>query len=370
MKKVFITLLIVGIVAALHFFLIKALFKDNGGQAVDGQNTSPTQSISQEEINQAIEEIKPAESFPSFIKEPLKFDYSKTLFGTIPELPDSAKPRTGILVNIDDGKVYWAKAPRKPVPIASMTKMMTALLAFEDEKKRDDLNFDTVVQITKTAAGIGGSQLYLDPRESFTFGELLKAVMIMSANDASQQIAEFLGNGDVSQFVARMNARAKELNMPHSRFLNPHGLPGKTAEEDNTSTAEAMVILAVELLSYPQAVEWASTKIDFLKRKDLKNPGQEKEPTMMRNHNKLIGVCPGVNGMKTGFTQRAKFCVTATCERGGRRLSAVVTGFDTQKERDAFVAKLLDWGYKKASQTNDLTSADIPNLPFSDVVPK
>ncbi len=341
MRKLGITLLIVGLVVAAHFLVLKSLFKDSGsGKAgppppVDppgGENSAPPLP----------EETK---------KTAFSFDYGGAVFGNIKEIPESSRSSTGILVDLDSGRVFWAKAPKRGVPIASMTKMMTALLAFEDEKARPELEMETPIQVTKSATGIGGSQLYLDTRETFSFGDMLKATMIMSANDASQLLAEFLSGGNTYEFVARMNRRAKELKMPMTKFFNPHGLPGNTSAEDNVSSPEGMILLARELLEYPQAVEWASTKIDYLPRKNLKDPSQDKEPSMLRNHNKLVGACPGVNGMKTGFTQRAKFCVTATCERGGRRMAASVTGFNTQKERDSFVAKLLDWGYRRAAES-------------------
>ncbi|HOK04402.1 MAG TPA: serine hydrolase, partial [Victivallales bacterium] len=240
MKKVIVTLIIVAIVAGLHYLVIKSFFKPQ----VQTEKDTPVQNTDSKNGIDKIPQPTSQEPIKEILKQPLKFDYTNAVFGKISELPDSSKPSTGILVDLDTGKVLWAKTPRKPVPIASMTKMMTALLAFEDEKKRDDLDMNTPIQITKTAAKIGGSQLYLDPRETFTFGELLKTVMIMSANDSAQQIAEYLGNGDLYSFVARMNQRAKELNMSLTKFFNPHGLPGKTPSEDNYSTAEAMAILA------------------------------------------------------------------------------------------------------------------------------
>jgi D-alanyl-D-alanine carboxypeptidase (penicillin-binding protein 5/6) len=249
-----------------------------------------------------------------------------------------------------------------------MTKMMTALLAFEDIKTREDLDFSTPVQVTQTAMKMGGSQISLDIRESFTMGELLKTIMIVSANDSAQLVADFLSGGDSFAFVQRMNQRAKELELPMTMFFNCHGLPGYTPAEDNISSPEAMTILAEELLQYPEAIQWASTKLDYLPRKNLKNPGAPKEPTMLRNHNKLVGSCPGVNGMKTGYIKRSGFCVTATCERGGKKMAAVAagTGFKTQKERDAFVSKLLDWGYKRSA-----LSGNPPDMEeFQSVVPK
>nr|HPN85018.1 D-alanyl-D-alanine carboxypeptidase family protein [Victivallales bacterium] len=318
---------------------------------VDTETPPPSVEETAAGNDKASEEIPPA-------KKDFVFNYNGSVFGNIPELPTSAKATTGILVELDSGNVLWAKAPKRGVPIASMTKMMTSLLAFEDLKNRSDISLESPIQVSKTAMMIGGSQLYLDIRETFPLGDLLKAVMIMSANDASELVAEFLSGGNTYEFIARMNRRAQELKMPMTKFYNPHGLPGDSAAEDNISSPEGMVILAKELLEYPQAVEWASTKIDKLPRQNLKNPSVPKEPSMLKNHNRLIGVCPGVNGMKTGFIRRSGFCVTVTCERGGKKMAAVVTGFKTQKERDAFVMKLLDWGYKRSANSSFDTAKD------------
>jgi D-alanyl-D-alanine carboxypeptidase (penicillin-binding protein 5/6) len=238
-----------------------------------------------------------------------------------------------------------------------MTKMMTALLVFEDIDARPDLDYETLVRVTPTTMKIGGSQVYLDVREEFPISELLKTVMISSANDSAYLLAEFLGGGDVNAFVRRMNERAAQLRLAGARFHNPHGLPGATADVDNVATSESMVVLAEHLLDYPDAVTWASTWIDFF-RKDTAKPFQ------LSNHNRLVNQCPGVNGMKTGFIQRSGFCTTVTCERGGRRIACCVTGFPSRKERDEFVRHLLDWAYGRPPV------APIPPPVEGDVIPK
>jgi len=285
------------------------------------------------------------------------FNYQGAAFGDIATVPGCNLATAGIAVDLDSRQVLWAKNPRQPVPIASMTKMMTALLAFEDIAARPDLEYGTMVQVTPAAMKVGGSQVYLDVRESFPLEELLKTIMISSANDSSHLIAEFLGHGDVHGFVRRMNERAVRLRLGGTRFHNPHGLPGASAAEDNVGTPEAMVVLAEHLLDIPDAVSWASTRIDFF-RKDTDKPFQ------LTNHNRLVGECPGVNGMKTGFIQRSGFCTTITCERGGRRIACCVTGFPSRKERDDFVRRLLDWCYGRP--------AVAPLVPprETDVVPK
>jgi D-alanyl-D-alanine carboxypeptidase len=285
------------------------------------------------------------------------FNYQGAVFGDIPTVPGCNLATAGIAVDLDSRQVLWAKNPRQPVPIASMTKMMTALIAFEDIDALAEVDYETMVQVTPAAMKIGGSQVYLDVREAFPLGELLKTIMISSANDSSHLIAEFLGHGDVHGFVRRMNQRAARLRLAGARFHNPHGLPGASAAEDNVGSSEAMVILAEHLLDRPDAVAWASTRIDFF-RKDSPKPFQ------LTNHNRLVGDCPGVNGMKTGFIQRSGFCTTITCERGGRRIACCVTGFPSRKDRDDFVRRLLDWCYGQPAV------APIPMPRETDVIPK
>jgi len=241
-------------------------------------------------------------------------------------------------------QVLWAKNPQKPCPIASMTKMMTMLVIMEYLDKNKDITMDTPVKVSVASAKIGGSQVYLDTKETFPLKELLKAVEIKSANDAAYLVADFFSNGDVYSFVQMMNKKAEDMDLSGTKFFNPHGLPGDTSAQDNISTPEDMALIAEQLLKYPQVVEWAST---------WKSTFGEKRPKgamEITNHNYLIKNASGVDGMKTGFTQRSGFCSTITCKRGGRRLIAVVTGFADRKSRDNFVKELLDWGYGKSAE--------------------
>ncbi|MBE6371393.1 MAG: D-alanyl-D-alanine carboxypeptidase, partial [Lentisphaerae bacterium] len=160
------------------------------------------------------------------------FNFQTAWKGVIPDLPASAGTRAGILVDADTGNVLWDKQASTPVQIASMTKLMTLLLACEDiQAGRNGITLQSPVKVSSAAMKIGGSQVWLDPKETFPLEELLKAVAIKSANDAAYQVAEFLGQGDVYGFVGRMNRRAREIGMKNTHFHNPHGLPGKTSAE-------------------------------------------------------------------------------------------------------------------------------------------
>lgn len=271
------------------------------------------------------------------------FNYDGAVVGSKGLPAGVEKAKTGFLVDMDTGKVLWSKNAKKAVPIASMTKMMTALLAFEAVDNRPDVSLDTPIKVTKSAYKIGGSQVWLDPKETFPLGELLKSVQIKSANDSAELIAEFLGGGDADVFIAEMNRKANAMGLLKTRFHNPHGLPGEDMADENVSSCEDLARLANELLKYPTAVKWASTWLEYFRKGSPK-------PTMLTNHNRLIKDCEGVDGMKTGYTKRAGFCTTVTCKRGGKRLIAVVTGFPSWRERDKFVRKLLDWGYERVNR--------------------
>ena len=278
------------------------------------------------------------------LSKPLIYKYAE--WGDIPSLPNSKLAVTGILVNVDTRRVLWAKNCRKSVPIASMTKMMTGLLAFEAIENNPNINLNTEIQVTNEAYKIGGSQVWLDPRESFTLKELLKTVMIKSANDSAYLVAQYLGGGDISTFINKMNKKAKEIGMPNAHFSNPDGLPEKYAADDNRATAEGLVFLAEHLRQYSLADKWAKTKIAYFRE-------DSKKPTMLVNTNHLIrdGVT-GVTGMKTGYITRSGFCLTVTCTRGGKNMIGAVTGFKSRKARDLFVKQLLDWGYKEDAKIN------------------
>ena len=268
--------------------------------------------------------------------------YKGAVWGDIPSLTRSNQAKTGILVDLDKREVIWAKHSRKSVPIASMTKMMTVLLTLEYvDDKNNEVTLDTIIPVTNEAYKIGGTQVYLDPREKFPLKELLKTILISSANDSAYLVGQYLGGGDVNTFVGKMNKRAKELNMPNAHFSNPDGLPEKYSSDDNKATAEGLVFLAEQLLKYPLVREFATTSLDYF-RKGSKNP------MMLVNTNRLVrSKFNGITGLKTGYIRRSGFCLTATCERDGRRLVAVATGFKDSKKRDKFVGNLLNWGYKK-----------------------
>lgn len=269
-------------------------------------------------------------------------NYKNAVQGDIASIPGAAHVKSGILVDLDSRQVLWAKNSKTAGAIASMTKIMTCLLAYEAVQAKPEM-LDAPATISAAAAGQGGSQIFLDTRENITLRELIKTAMIKSANDSAYAIAETIGGGNAAAFIQRMNQRAKELNLNSMKFFGPHGLPGATAAQDNVSNPEDLVLLSERLMEFPECVKFASTPIDRLKREVGKN-----DETLLSSTNHLVkDKFPGVNGLKTGFTARAAFCITATCERNGHRLVAVVMGVPNRVERDNFTKKLLDWGYTK-----------------------
>ena len=158
-------------------------------------------------------------------------------------------------------------------------------------------------------------------------------------------ITEFFGNGNVGNFIKRMNQFAREIGMNQTHYYNPHGLPGKNAAADNVSTAEDMARLAIYTLTKPELMKFFSTRIAGFRS------SRSKAYQMLINHNGLLlkgrfGT-EGVDGLKTGFTNRAGFCSTITCQRNGRRMVAMVSGFPSATSRDKFLRDLLNWGYRQ-----------------------
>ncbi len=267
------------------------------------------------------------------------FDYRNAVRGdlTAAQAPGSDGADTGLLLDLSTRKVLWAKEADKPVPIASMVKLMTLLVAMEELEENPKLSLETPVQITKVALSTERTGIaWLDPRESFQLGELLKVMTIRSYNDVAMQVAEFIG-GDVETFILRMNIRGRSLGLNGAKFVSPCGLKDKKLGNSLVS-ANDMLLIAEQLLEYPQTLEWSSTQSTSIRE------GEKK--TMVVNTNHLVNPrWPGVDGMKTGFTNDAGFCLVFSVLRDNRRMLGCVTGFKTARDRDRFCRKLIDWGY-------------------------
>jgi serine-type D-Ala-D-Ala carboxypeptidase (penicillin-binding protein 5/6) len=242
--------------------------------------------------------------------------------------------KSAILIERDTGKVLYQKNADSILPPASMTKIMTMLLIMEalEEKK---LTLDENVRISEKAASMGGSQIFLEAGEEMTVNDLLKGIAVASGNDASVALAERIA-GSEEAFVEKMNNKAKELGLKNTTFKNSTGLPNT----DHLSTASDMALMAKELLKYDEITKYTSIYEDYLRK------GQDNEFWLV-NTNKLVKFYDGVDGLKTGFTNEAKYCLTATAEKNGMRVIAVVMGANTTKERNSDVSQLLDFAYSK-----------------------
>lgn len=233
-------------------------------------------------------------------------------------------------------------------PPASMTKLMTfAVLA--DKLADGSLTLQTPVQITAEDAKMGGTQVYLDPREVFPVEELIYAMMIQSANDAAHALARAAA-GSTPGFVELMNAKAKSLGMNHTTFRSPHGLPpaSRRVEDGDLTTPRDFALLCRYLVQHTDVLKYTSVK-----ERDF-GANRAKGPQHMRNHNNLVGKIPGVDGLKTGYTQSAGYCLSATAERNGRRIITVIMGsfganrtIDKGQARDLKVIELLESGFAK-----------------------
>lgn len=251
--------------------------------------------------------------------------------------PDS---RSAVLIERDTGKMLFDKNMHEKLPPASMTKVMTLLLIMEalDEEK---ITKDEMIRVSEQAASMGGSQVFLETGEEMSVNDLLKAVAVASANDASVALAERIA-GSEKAFVEEMNNKAKALGLENTNFRNSTGLPA----DDHYSTAYDMAIMAKELLKYESITDYTSIYDDYLRE------GEEEEFWLV-NTNKLVKSYPGADGLKTGYTNEAKYCLTATGEKEGMRVIAVVMGAETTKERNANITKMFDYAFNHF-ETNNL----------------
>ncbi|MED1468119.1 D-alanyl-D-alanine carboxypeptidase family protein [Bacillus salipaludis] len=242
--------------------------------------------------------------------------------------------RSAVLIERDTGKVLFEKNSQEELPPASMTKIMTMLLIMEaiDQGK---LSWNEKIRASEYAASMGGSQIFLEPGEEMTTKEMLKGIAIGSGNDASVAMAERIG-GSEEAFVDMMNKKAKELGLKHTFFKNTTGLP----VSGHYSSAHDMAIMAKELLKYEDITKFTGMYEAYLRENTDKK-------FWLVNTNKLVRFYPGVDGLKTGFTGEAKYCLTATAQKDGMRVIAVVFGAPTSKDRNAQVTKMLNYAFNQ-----------------------
>ncbi len=247
--------------------------------------------------------------------------------------PPTVSARAAILVDAETGQVLASQHARRPLPMASVTKLMTLVLAFR-AVARGQVRLSDWVPVTEEAYRTEGSQIWLEPGERLTLQQMLTAIAVGSANDASVAVAQFLA-GSTAAFVAQMNREAARLHMTQTHFDNPHGLPSL----QHYSTAADLARLAVAAVHTPGLLSVTSA----WQNRTIRNG---KGGTLwLVNQNRMLRTYPGTDGLKTGYTRAAGFCLVATTLRQGTRLIAVVLGAPTSAARFRDATALMSWGF-------------------------
>lgn len=245
------------------------------------------------------------------------------------ELAPNAK--SAILIEASTGQVLYEKNADEALAPASMTKIMTLLLTMEAIEK-GQLALEDKVPVSENAAGMGGSQVFLEAGSEYTLDEIIKAVCIASGNDAAVVLAEAIG-GSIENFVSMMNDRAKELGLTSTHFVNVYGLDA----EGHVSSARDMAKMGRELVRHELILQYSSIYEEYLQKKDGSS-------LWMVNTNKLVKFYKGIDGLKTGYTGNAGYCLTATGKWKGMRLISVVMGEENQDNRTKDTIAMLNYG--------------------------
>ena len=260
------------------------------------------------------------------------------------ELVLAEQAKSAILLEASTGEIIYEKNSHDKLPMASMTKMMTLLLIM-DEINNGNLRWDEKVTASEHAASMGGSQIFLEVGEQMSVEDLVKGICIGSGNDAAVAMAERIG-GTEDNFVKMMNDKAGDLGLQHTHFVNACGLD----HDEHYSSAYDMAMIAKELVKYDKILEYTGTYEDYLRKNTDKS-------FWLVNTNKLVRYYQGVDGLKTGYTSNALYCITTTAKRNNMRLIAVVMGEPSSAIRNSEVTGMLDYGFN-TYQINSILSKD------------
>lgn len=240
---------------------------------------------------------------------------------------------SGLLMDVDSGKIIFEKNINDEVAVASMTKMMAQIIIME-KIEDGSIKWNDIVTVSKNAADMGGSQIYISEGEQISIEDLMKGISMASGNDATVAMAEVI-SGSEAKFVDLMNKKAKELGLKNTKFKNCTGLD----EEGHYSTAYDMAIIARELVvNHPDIFRFSSVYEDYLRE-------NTEEKFWLVNTNKLVHFYEGADGLKTGHTDNAGYCLAATAKRNGLRLIAIVLGENSASVRNTETMELLDYGF-------------------------
>ncbi len=277
------------------------------------------------------------------VKPPAKPQSAKQ---TLP--PEKVEPyKAFIVVEAETGIVIEGENVHLKCQPASITKLMLASVVL-DKLKSGQIKLDDKVTVSPEASAMGGSQVYLKPGEVLSLDEMMRAVMVASANDAAYAVAEYVA-GSRNAFVDMMNEKAGKLGMVDSQFHSMHGLPPSQNQEADMSSPSDLAILARELVQYPQLLTWSSLKTEPFRNGTL----------IMRNHNNLMNRFSGMDGLKTGFYREAGYSIVATAKRNDLRLIAVVMGSPAAKIRDGIVDEKLKKAFGQYEMVTVVKQGDI-----------
>lgn len=257
--------------------------------------------------------------------------------------------KSAILMDKNSGKILYDYNSNNQVPIASVTKLMTILLTLE-QVENGKLNLEDKITVSENASGMGGSQIFLDANAEYSIGNLLKSVIVASANDSSVALAEHIA-GSESNFVRLMNEKAHELGMTNTYYSNCTGLP----TPDGLSTAHDQALVLAEVLDYDTYHNYSSIWLE-----DFVHPNGR--TTQMTNTNKLSRFYSGCIGGKTGSTNQAKYCLAVGARRGDTELISVVLGAENSKDRFKMASDLLNYGFDNFVSTTLFDETNLENM--------
>lgn len=282
-------------------------------------------------------------TFPVFVHASETEAVVETVDGTTDLAPNA---KSAILIEASTGKILYEKNDHEKLAPASMTKIMSMLIIVEAIEK-GNLSWDEMITVSENASSMGGSQILLETGEQMSVSDLFKGVAVASGNDAVVALAEAVA-GTTDEFVQMMNDKVKELGLTDTNFKNPHGLD----EANHYSSAYDMAFIAKELVKHKKVLEYTGIYEDYLRK------GTDRE-FWLTNTNKLTRFKAGVDGLKTGFTEGAGYCLTGTMEKNSMRLIATVMGEESSTVRNNEVSTLLDYGYAQYKATNVLNTSNV-----------
>ena len=240
--------------------------------------------------------------------------------------------KSGILIEASTGEIIYEKNKDERLAPASMTKMMSLILIMEAIENKT-INLNQIITVSENAANMGGSQIYLEKNEKMSVDDLLKGICMASANDAVVALSETI-YGSEEEFVKEMNKRAKQLGLKNTHFMNATGLD----VDNHYSSAYDMALIARELVKHKKVLDYSSKYEDYLRENTNKK-------FWLVNTNKLIKTYDGMDGLKTGYTENAGYCLTATAKRNNMRLISVVMNESDSKVRNSETSEILDYGF-------------------------